>query len=386
MTPSGFVIVLLGGGLLSIIGYAFARIRASNVNSSEQHALWWAAFWLAPMTMAVIAMLAPILSDLWPSPRAVGSMRGSLVGMPLATGYLTSLILSVVGTGAAWRLARLTLAGVRLRGVIDRSSPYAIQRTGDGPMVRISHEIGTPLLAGLISPVILLPTLQTKRFSAQQLALICAHEDVHARRWDHIQFLLEEIALALLWWSPASCVSRHRLIAAREVTCDRSALAGVSAAGRTLYARTVIEVLRAHGRPHLSPAFCAHKAGTVADRIERILDPGPPARNGVLARSGWSLMLSAVVIALTFGSLAGETISSESPPASYTLEFQRVDHGDATTSLYRLSRGIFRVSAIREPHSGGAAAVAPEPNGRVRRTAAVEFRPDEKGQWIVTMR
>jgi len=272
-----FIFLALGVSLpVAAIGWmAGAMLDRAESSPDLRNFLWEAAFWAAPLS--AIAVLA---SSWLPIARMPAVLRTSLNIHPMTHPTNTaiepkglSLTLIVLGVGLAGALWRLAWLAIRLRRLRDIQARAIDSRSVLASLpVRVSVDIASPLLAGLLHPVVLLPVGFATPQAAQAAVLICRHEAAHAKRRDNLRVLFEEVALAILWFNPLLPVVRLRLSAAREEVCDAIAVASLDVEERQLYARSLLDCL--HARPTVFPAtglFGLNRRST-AMRIEAILN------------------------------------------------------------------------------------------------------------------
>lgn len=222
------------------------------------------------------------------------------------------LILGALG-GLAVAAARQVMGRAKLKRIVREARPVsqelslavraAARRLDTGrPEVKVSAEIDQPLLAGLATPVILLPADLVARLPVERLVPICAHELAHLKRGDNWRLLAEHLLGGLFWMVPPYAGLRARAAAAREELADALALDGATPAARRNYAEALIDVLRTRAAPTLHPAFTGKGRRPTLMRLKAITDPRAPAslaRRAVLTVLG----MSAVALA-TVGSIA----------------------------------------------------------------------------------
>ncbi|MHA7873552.1 MAG: M56 family metallopeptidase, partial [Hyphococcus sp.] len=124
--------------------------------------------------------------------------------------------------GTAFLLMRFALDYARVR-LLRRASAF-FQNTEDGVDIRISDNIAGPLAAGVLNPVIIVPTAMANAADRSALAHAIAHERAHIHRGDLIANAAEAIALSLFWWNPALHLLRRAISANREMACDDRAV------------------------------------------------------------------------------------------------------------------------------------------------------------------
>ncbi len=223
-----------------------------------------------------------------------------------------ALILGALG-GLAFAAARQVAGRAKLKRVVADAHPApqaltlavraAARRMDTGrPEVRVSQEIDQPLLAGLTTPVILLPADLVARLPVERLVPICAHELAHLKRGDNWRLLAEHLLGGLFWMVPPYAALRARAAAAREELADALALEDADPAARRNYAKTLIDVLRTRAAPALHPAFTGKGRRPNLMRLKAITEPCAPAS---LARRAALTVLGMSAVALaTVGSIA----------------------------------------------------------------------------------
>jgi beta-lactamase regulating signal transducer with metallopeptidase domain len=222
------------------------------------------------------------------------------------------LILGALG-GLAVAAVRQAMGRAKLKRIVREARPVsqelalavraAARRLDTGrPEVKVSDEIDQPLLAGLATPVILLPADLVTRLPGERLVPICAHELAHLKRGDNWRLLAEHLLGGLFWMVPPYAALRARAAAAREELADAVALEDATPAARRSYAEALIDVLRTRAAPTLHPAFTGKGRRPTLMRLKAITDPRAPAslaRRAVLTALG----MAAVALA-TVGSIA----------------------------------------------------------------------------------
>lgn len=209
------------------------------------------------------------------------------------------LILGALG-GLAVAGVRQVIGRATLRRIVRDAQPAsqelalavraAARRMDTGrPEVKTSDRIDQPLLAGLATPVILLPAELAARLDIDRLVPICAHELAHLKRGDNWRLLAEHLLGGLFWMVPPYALLRARAAAVREEACDALALDSAAPEVRRTYAESLIEVLRARAAPSLSPAFTGKGRKPTVRRLKAITAPRAPAsfgRKAVLGATG----------------------------------------------------------------------------------------------------
>lgn len=199
--------------------------------------------------------------------------------------------------GATWYALRLYHRHRTLRALmsvaehLDRQSLHA--HAAFSPHCSIEMHVleveapVSPMLAGLLHPVLLLPS-HIRRLPPVQQQLIVAHELMHLRRRDHVWQHASALLQVFLWFIPSMYSFNRSLRWAVELGCDRAVLKDRPDSERRSYAAALLAQLavqvKAGEVSHSAPAALAfgfHGARTVAERIRFIRDAQPVPRVGV---------------------------------------------------------------------------------------------------------
>ncbi len=142
-----------------------------------------------------------------------------------------------------------------------RTTLAVSQRVG----IAINERIATPLLIGIVRPLILLPPAALTGWSPDELEMVLLHELAHVRRWDNLVNFGQRLVESLLFFHPAvwwvsRCVRRDR-----EECCDAVVVA------RTEKPQAYAELLVTLATPTSPLASLAMAQHPLAGRIRRIL-------------------------------------------------------------------------------------------------------------------
>jgi TonB family protein len=182
--------------------------------------------WIQPYRSVHVVATAETLSV-----SRLPAESASAVTAPLHGGEWAEIVLAVIAIGLIGRVIWLACGLVRLRRL--RHSAAALQRRGlDADLqptlrvaadVRYSSDLHHPVTFGLRKPVVLLPdSLRTQPSDIQRAVL--AHEMLHVQRRDWAWLVVEEVAVCLFWFHPASWWLASRIQLAREEVVDELAI------------------------------------------------------------------------------------------------------------------------------------------------------------------
>lgn len=118
-----------------------------------------------------------------------------------------------------------------------------------------SENIESPFVAGIIKPIIYLPS----GLSDIQLKNVLRHETVHIIRHDILKISVSIFILSLLWFNPIVWAGVSMFRNDMELSCDDSAVNNMSASERCEYARLIVESAVINSK-HQPFAFMSDKA------------------------------------------------------------------------------------------------------------------------------
>ncbi|HEY2911034.1 MAG TPA: M56 family metallopeptidase, partial [Gemmataceae bacterium] len=284
----------------AVLALLALAIGAACRRSAVRHALWLIVL-VKLVTPPLVSIPLPVLPASWgarsaePSADRVPFLALSMAAVPTA-GELNGITpsqsnekgatgvgewaVAIWGLGAvAWfvwqgrrilrfrrRVNRADRAPPEIEAVIRRLA--AALGIAHPPAVRITGEIGTPMLWGWgRSTFVLFPRELLTRLTDDARDTLLAHELAHFLRRDHWVRVLEFFATGLYWWHPAVWLARKEIEAAEEECCDAWVVGGLAASPRS-YAEALLATVDFEAelrRPCLPPAACS------ASRSARLL-------------------------------------------------------------------------------------------------------------------
>lgn len=180
------------------------------------------------------------------------------------------------------------------------------------PIVAICARVSSPVVVGIVRPMILLPPSLLCGLDATQLAAILSHEMAHIRRYDLVFNLVQRLVESLLFFHPIVWWLSRRVTMERENCCDDVAALQV---GRLLYAEALVQMasicLAKHRSRSQALATLAADGGNSSDfgyRIRRLMDVQATPRIRITKRS---VALGVVAIGCMWASLVA---LAQSPP------------------------------------------------------------------------
>jgi beta-lactamase regulating signal transducer with metallopeptidase domain len=132
--------------------------------------------------------------------------------------------------------------------------------------VAICDSISSPLVVGVVKPLILLPPAALTGWSPEHLEMVLVHELAHVRRWDNGVNLVQRIVESLLFFHPAVWIVSGWVRRDREDCCD--AVVVRQTAKPQAYAELLLNLASSTRGLAASAAMAQHP---LAGRIRRIL-------------------------------------------------------------------------------------------------------------------
>lgn len=227
-----------------------------------------------------------------------------ILGAPLVPGLVYGLSLLWLA-GACLLVARLTMQAINAARMITASAPWPPRE--DWPhqhqairQIRLSHQVRSPVVAGLLRARILVPADIEQRLDGASLDLVLRHESCHARRRDNLANLLAGLILALFWFNPLIWVAYRAFRADQELSCDAHAVGDADKAHRARYGRAMLELVSPVGPSPLATGW--HLQHSTKRRIT-MLNRHHHSRLRTL--SGAGVVCSFIAILVAFGPATG---------------------------------------------------------------------------------
>ncbi|HEX5109952.1 MAG TPA: M56 family metallopeptidase [Vicinamibacterales bacterium] len=289
-----------GAVLIGLVWLLCWRIR--SIPPSARALLWWgASLKLVLSLLALPTIPVPLLP-----PAAPIETVGVFETMPLlptqpvqversipAAAPQTGTPFWLLAAMALW-LAGLTvhvrrlLAGSRhLRGVLARAVPLdddgaaEVARLAseiglrETPDVRASSEVDTPQVAGVLRPVVLLPSRLALTSGERAMAL--CHELMHVRRHDVLLGWVPACAERLFFFHPLARLAASEYLLAREAACDAAVVRTLGVAPRE-YGQVLLRLGIAATEPGLSAAGSSRSLSSLKRRLDMLHHTTRPRR------------------------------------------------------------------------------------------------------------
>lgn len=182
------------------------------------------------------------------------------------------------------------------------------------PKLLILPGLSSPMLAGLLRPVLLLPR---ESESSQSLQWALRHELIHWRRHDLLWKALALAANALHWFNPLVWLLRQRLDRDLEQSCDEAVVQGAEESDRRSYGAVILSAASGGRFPAVTTSLRG-EAKVLHRRLKRIMDC--PQKRG----RGWSLLCGILCLVLVLSACAREVAPEGPGSAADTLQPESV--------------------------------------------------------------
>ncbi|MBN1158550.1 MAG: M48 family metalloprotease [Bacteroidales bacterium] len=137
--------------------------------------------------------------------------------------------------------------------------------------LRLSVRKISPMVVGVLKPVVIVPLAAIANLSPSQTEAIIAHELAHIRRYDHVLLIIQGIAEQVLFFHPLTWYLSSAINREREHCCDDLALKTCADPINYIKALTMVQELNLAG---ITPANgIISKPKRLLSRIKRMIHP-----------------------------------------------------------------------------------------------------------------
>jgi beta-lactamase regulating signal transducer with metallopeptidase domain len=236
--------------------------------------------------------------------------RRQLANCALLVWIVVAIALLLGFARSCVRIMRLRSA---LRPVLDERLPEMLDEikrllgVAISPSIGISDSVRTPVVAGWIRPVIVLPATAVAQIARDQLRDVLVHEAAHVIRRDQLVLPLQVLAQALFWPIPLIRLLNRQLDCAREEVCDNFVLATRDA---VRYGETLLWLAElAHGsKPLVSTTGILHWHGKLESRIASLISK---RRDTAKTTGRFTAIVTLTLFALASGLVCGTRIVAQ---------------------------------------------------------------------------
>lgn len=304
----------LGGAIAVAVVWLVCRLMPT-LSASTKAWLWWfaaakfviALVWTSPIAIAVLPSST--------SPSMVASSTASMTdaaadSAALLTSVNTSasvapksfgepMLLALWVAGVAMALLVGVQRGRRAHRIIrdsrsaDDSSRAMLDdvaqslQLGATPELRVSDEVDTPLVVGILHPVVIVPGATFDALDHGQQRMALAHECAHVRRRDLRYGCVPALAETLFFFHPLARLASREYALWREAACDAAVIDALDAAPKD-YGQLLLGLGVTKPRVGLAAAGASWSTSNLKRRLHMLAEP--------TVRSNRSRLLSVAVV------------------------------------------------------------------------------------------
>lgn len=152
--------------------------------------------------------------------------------------------------------------------------------------------ITSPMMIGLVNPVILLPP---EKYSEDELSLILRHELVHIKRKDLWYKILVFLATAIHWLNPVVYLMAKAIAVQCEISCDVEVVKETDLGRRQQYSETLLNVIK--NKTRMQTAFSTNFYGGKKEMKNRIFSIMDRSKK----KTGIFVLCAALILTLSSG-------------------------------------------------------------------------------------
>lgn len=336
----GAVIGVLTAGLLLLMRRASPNQRYLVGCAALLACIAWPAFTLferlvAPDTASGLQLArGSTLAD--SAPFSMGA---------LVNAHLTSIVLCWAACSAALGLRMsLGLLWIGRFGAASGKADAALQQQlanlarkmgiARAVCIRIVDNLASPVTAGWLRPVVLVPASLVTGMPPDLLEALLAHELAHVKRMDYLVNLGQNVIETLFFYHPAVWWISKQVRDEREKIADDLAAHGLGEPRRLALALSELEKIQ-FSRRHLAMSA---NGGDLMSRIKRLLRPEPQA-------SSWKAALPVMALALV-------ALASQFPQAVHADNPAFIPDKRALIDFRSCAKPQYPAESIRQQHTG----------------------------------
>jgi bla regulator protein BlaR1 len=307
-------------------GYSFGALFLVLV--AALGTFWWL---FEPASGTVVVSSTPVIgaptgSITWPEPEPENWRHYFEQHLPLIVVIWASgvFLLSLRVLGGLIYLRRLTTNQVY--PVLKEWRELLNQLQGKSGVKRAiqllaSARVQSPMVVGIIKPVILFPLSALNQLSIEEVEAVLAHEIAHIRRHDFLLNLLQTLLETLFYFNPAVWWISSQIRTEREHCSDDLAVAWCG--NHMQYARALLRIQELNrSAPHLAMALVGGKQNQLMHRIQRIFNQTENNRT-IMEKITVTLLLGAIL--LFVGISASTPQQAEAAPSDAAWNWTYLD-------------------------------------------------------------
>lgn len=209
------------------------------------------------------------------------------------------------------------------------ASSFGIERA---VRLRVIERLGSPVTAGWLRPVVLVPAALVSGMPAHLLEALLAHELAHVKRHDYLVNLGQNLVETLLFYHPAVWWISGRIRVEREQIADDHAARILGEPRRLALALSELEKLQ-FSTHHLAQAA---NGGDLMSRIKRLIRPDTQALN-------WKAAIPVLGLAAMSAAVFAHAAPAAKPAKPET---------EAIANFNSCERPHYPAESIKQEHTG----------------------------------
>jgi TonB family protein len=222
--------------------------------------------------------------------------------MALSFGFTLVLLLSVIAkywqfnrTLSVSSLANAALLNSRIKASIEQRKITLV----------ISEQVESPMLSGVIKPLLVLPSNFSVIYNQEQQELIVAHEICHFDRNDIYWNLMAFLFIALFWFHPLVWLAYLKFRRDQELSCDQTTLARKPLDSRINYSRALL-ITAQQKRQFAFAHISFNESGDKKVMLERITQIKNSKVLGKPTLALYGLLIAALMTSVSYAGHVGQ--------------------------------------------------------------------------------
>ena len=209
----------------------------------------------------------------------------------------------------------------------------------DRVSVFISEQVVSPILTGILKPIVLLPISVVNGLSQEEVSALLAHELAHLRRRDHWANAFQIVLETILFYHPLVWLLGRQIRRDRELAADDCALH--CGADRRDLARALAAVA-VRPMPH---SALAASDGPLLYRIRRLTRATPDPSSGQPGMASVTCVCALIAGTVLFTALLPSVFAQSEKPVTVTVppgeSIQTVIDGAKPGTIIQLAEGLY---------------------------------------------
>lgn len=324
---------------------AWLSLHMLRANAATRYGVWWVV-----LASVVVMVLRPQNAHVIAPAVAAAAVQLPPATTPMEDSQATWIVVAfVVWTAyALYRSARIVVGYLWLRRIVRDAEPWS------RPGVMLSDEVASPITAGFLHSVVLLPASFPEKLTDEEMQHVLLHEEAHIARRDQWANLLARVVGVFFGLHPVAALAMHCIERERERACDDWVVAATGDAKPYAASLTrVFELTRRGSQPDLASGFMGSRLG---GRVEELLTQGRQFTRRVSITMMAVIVIPVVILGLSVPSMVAYAQEKQTAqpaqaakPATPAPPAQPAKQADPTDAVAkRLEALIVRLEAVLE--------------------------------------